>query len=111
MSNQTDRPLAAQAGSDPKIDPKTGLVLPTDAEVKFNLALRRWRQLSRPWWRKHNAAGRNMMRWMYARGGRARRRLSKWMLEYERTLLRMPNPPEHPTDQPPNTKRSGSATL
>lgn len=82
-------------------------VCPPASEVAFNLALRRWRQLSRPWWRKHNRARVNMMRWMHARGGKARRRLEKWANEYERTLFRMPNPPTHPDDSPPNA--TGSA--
>lgn len=91
---QAPTPLAPAAGS--------------AADVAFNLALRRWRQLTRPWWTKHEKAGKHMMRWMYERGGKARRRLKKWMRQYERSLLRMPNPPEPVEDQSPNA--SGSAT-
>lgn len=57
-------------------------------------ALYLWRQQSRPLWRKHKRAARHMMRWMYLPGARARRRLKKWVREYERTLNRIPMPPE-----------------
>lgn len=79
VRNDTPAPPAPAAGS---------------GATDLDIALDRWRQLSAPWWRKHHRAGANMMRWMHAPGWKARRRLKKWANEYERTIVRMPNPPD-----------------
>ena len=68
-------------------------------------AEQRWRQLTRPLWRKHHRAGRYMMRWLYVPGRKPKLRHKKWARQYERTLDRIPMPPE---DDPPNAQ--GSAT-
>ncbi len=68
-------------------------------------AISRWRQASRPLWRKHHRAGELMMRWANVFGRKARLRRKKWARQYERTLNRIPMPPE---DEPPNA--TGSAT-
>ena len=48
-------------------------------------------------WRKHQQAGANMMRWMWPRNAKQRRRQRKWMRDYERTLhsITRPNIPEN----------------
>lgn len=61
--------------------------------------LERWRQQSRPLWRKHHRAVRYMMRWLYVPGRKPRLRHKKWAGQYERTLNRIPMPPE---DESPN---------
>jgi hypothetical protein len=43
-------------------------------------------------WKKHQNAEDNMMRWMWPRNGKQRRRQRKWMREYERTLHAIPKP-------------------
>lgn len=43
-------------------------------------------------WKKHQNAEDNMMRWMWPRTGKQRRRQRKWMRAYERTLYAIPKP-------------------
>jgi hypothetical protein len=63
-------------------------------DSQFNEALKRWRQQTRPLWKKHHRAGKLMMRFFYRQGSKAKRRANKWIRVYERTLNRIPLPPE-----------------
>lgn len=68
-------------------------------------AEQRWRQLTRPIWIKHRRAGRHMMRWLHVPGRKPKLRHKKWARQYERTLDRIPMPPE---DDPPNSGMNDS---
>ncbi len=70
--------------------------------AEFEQAITRWRKLSRPLWRKHNRARRHMMHWAFLPGRKARIRRKKWARQYERTLIRMPNPPQEPEEKENN---------
>ena len=56
-----------------------------------------WRKRTRHAWAKYNQAMNNFMRYRGAYRGKKLRRLNKWMLEVERTLYAIPDPPETET--------------
>ena len=70
-------------------------------------AISRWRQASRPLWRKYHRAGELMMRWSNVGGRKAFLRRKKWARQYERTLNRIPMPPEYESPNAPASATAG----